>query len=676
MPLPRLKEAFELGKRGSEADQALEEYSGVFYYNRDHDKTRLILPLELCKTQHKTSAMAVKERKICQWGFGVIGVCIESHLTPGHNKREYRDQETNTQFHNLQKVVDENLKAHLARVVTPAYQQLSRPGAVTGLGDPSPKKKKKSPKPKAADRLHEGDRVRAPDGMVGHAIAANQTRSRWHIKESTGEVDLQTVYTTAELEKMVFDCATGMPDGFRALDGCEVSALDGWDVKVLWLDEDTGREWVGGTLQALQTLSSSRQVSEGWLRIHYELLPSEDIFVAIPHEMQSPMAADASSASGFRAFRLDGEMLTPPGEIVLDLKGALEEMHERRRATAAASSREDAQRAARAAASEAAPQRAARAAASEAGAAASEAARPRAACAVASEAGAAASEAGTAASVEGAAASEGADAASEVIDEVIDVVLDVADVSGEDDDGAEVVAIHIVEGTLEKTIDEAEETLDESVVGQVATDGVAARSARTATATTSEVPERRGAAVAGSAAAGSAATGSAAAASTAAASTAAAGAELAAALQQQLIDAPPHPPSVGAAARTGGGQLAQGQHPVNGHAAEVSRDAKRAELSDEGWPADGELALALGGMQPQGQPIPVDVRPRPQPQSRARACVIAPSCAAVVLLVDACVRRGSRSKQRMCCSCGSVGFMNRRSRTRRPFSRTRQPFSS
>ena len=36
--------------------------------------------------------MAVTQRRICEWGFGMIGVCVEGHLRPAHNKREYLSQ--------------------------------------------------------------------------------------------------------------------------------------------------------------------------------------------------------------------------------------------------------------------------------------------------------------------------------------------------------------------------------------------------------------------------------------------------------------------------------------------------------------------------------------------------------------------------------------------------------
>ena len=47
-------------------DRTLQEYRGVFYYNRDQDKTRLILPLEPSKVQNPMAngitSMAVTER--------------------------------------------------------------------------------------------------------------------------------------------------------------------------------------------------------------------------------------------------------------------------------------------------------------------------------------------------------------------------------------------------------------------------------------------------------------------------------------------------------------------------------------------------------------------------------------------------------------------------------------
>ena len=69
------------------------------------------------------------------------------------------DQDTNTQFHNLKKAIDDNMKAHLSRVVSPAYAQYKKPNSVTSLGpfDPAAKKKA-SPKPKRVE-LNEDDRV-------------------------------------------------------------------------------------------------------------------------------------------------------------------------------------------------------------------------------------------------------------------------------------------------------------------------------------------------------------------------------------------------------------------------------------------------------------------------------------------------------------------------------------
>ena len=82
--------------RPPHARAAPQSYSGVFYYNMDADKVRLIVPLEQCRVQKPMAdgkiAMAVTQRRICEWGFGLVGVCVEGHLKPAHNKREYVSQ--------------------------------------------------------------------------------------------------------------------------------------------------------------------------------------------------------------------------------------------------------------------------------------------------------------------------------------------------------------------------------------------------------------------------------------------------------------------------------------------------------------------------------------------------------------------------------------------------------
>ena len=61
---------------------------------------RLIVPLEKCRVQKPMAdgklQMAVTQRRICEWGYGLVGVCVESHLRPAHNKREYLSQATNS----------------------------------------------------------------------------------------------------------------------------------------------------------------------------------------------------------------------------------------------------------------------------------------------------------------------------------------------------------------------------------------------------------------------------------------------------------------------------------------------------------------------------------------------------------------------------------------------------
>ena len=83
--------------------------------------TRLILPLEPSKVQNPMAngitSMAVTERRVCEWGFGVVGVVIESHLRPAHNKREYLNQETNTLFHRLKQAIDDKMRHYLKSTV-------------------------------------------------------------------------------------------------------------------------------------------------------------------------------------------------------------------------------------------------------------------------------------------------------------------------------------------------------------------------------------------------------------------------------------------------------------------------------------------------------------------------------------------------------------------------------
>ena len=42
-----------------------------------------------------------------------VGVCVESHLRPAHNKREYLSHATNTEVHALYKSVDERMRRQL-----------------------------------------------------------------------------------------------------------------------------------------------------------------------------------------------------------------------------------------------------------------------------------------------------------------------------------------------------------------------------------------------------------------------------------------------------------------------------------------------------------------------------------------------------------------------------------
>ena len=83
-------------------------------------KVRLIVPLEQCKVQRPMEegkvGMAVTQRRICEWGFGMVGVCVESHLRPAHNKREYLSHATNSEVHALMKAVDDRMRRRVGRM--------------------------------------------------------------------------------------------------------------------------------------------------------------------------------------------------------------------------------------------------------------------------------------------------------------------------------------------------------------------------------------------------------------------------------------------------------------------------------------------------------------------------------------------------------------------------------
>ena len=110
--------------------QALQEYTGVFYYNHG----RMTMALEKLPKQVELSqgnSMQTTEKKINNHGIAIVGVCREGFLTPEHNKAGYeaKTYQPNVfarpgrpSFQDLHKVqVNNFLKKHLKEVIGPAY---------------------------------------------------------------------------------------------------------------------------------------------------------------------------------------------------------------------------------------------------------------------------------------------------------------------------------------------------------------------------------------------------------------------------------------------------------------------------------------------------------------------------------------------------------------------------
>ena len=237
VPLPVLIDNFR--SRSHTKDASLQSYSGVFYYNRDADKVRLIVPLEQSKVQKPMEqgkvGMAVTQRRICEWGFGLLGVCVEAHLRPAHNKREYLSHATNSEVHALFKSVDERMRRHLKECVVDCFRSAVAPlsnlpretpplpaapcalapssrghppardhahaataghrGAnhgTVGAGGTSydgvadvergPQRAPLAPKPAPAARFEEGQRVRAADGLCGRVCFDPAARGYYRLQ--------------------------------------------------------------------------------------------------------------------------------------------------------------------------------------------------------------------------------------------------------------------------------------------------------------------------------------------------------------------------------------------------------------------------------------------------------------------------------------------------------------
>ena len=313
VPLMELRDNFKLRVGNKEKDLSLQTYRGIFYYNRDQDKTRLILPLQQSKVQLGAGggAMAVTERRICEWGFGLVGTVIESHLRPAHNKSEYLSQETNVTFQTLKKVVDEKMRSHLRGKVLPAYRQLQNheegAGATT-LGAYDAKRaagettKPSKPKPVA---LPEGLRVRGPHGVIGRTVS--EGRGRYLLQLEDGSIDYRKAFFASELTPTHFDEASDMPDGYR---GAPVTLHIGARVAVMWVDSEMEEStWEHGQLV---TATNHAAAQQGWLAVQYDGgLESEDLFLALAENER------------YMAFRADGEELHQGRDFRL-----LEAMHD------------------------------------------------------------------------------------------------------------------------------------------------------------------------------------------------------------------------------------------------------------------------------------------------------------------------------------------------------------
>jgi 2-methylisocitrate lyase-like PEP mutase family enzyme len=68
-----------------------------------------------------TGAMAVAQRRITEWGYGVVGVAIESHLRPAHNKREYEAQESCSAFNAIKQEIDNKPMVSLNKIDSQSY---------------------------------------------------------------------------------------------------------------------------------------------------------------------------------------------------------------------------------------------------------------------------------------------------------------------------------------------------------------------------------------------------------------------------------------------------------------------------------------------------------------------------------------------------------------------------
>ena len=329
--------------RQSNKDTSLREYMGVFYYNRDADKVRLIVPLEKCKVQKPMAEgkiqMAVTQRRICEWGFGLLGVCVESHLKPAHNKREYASQATNSEFHALVNAVDKRMREHLKQCVAPEYVNCTGGQGFGNATEAAANRKlgkiANSPaaaaaaemapaKPPPPIRFMEGERVRAPDGKEGRVCPDASAKGFYRLQNADGTIYLGKRYRGSELTRCTFDERTDLPRGFAAAP----DTLDGVRVEVYWLEEEgiLGEgSWERGRLVRPVSTAHNR----GWFTLIYddqEVMDPEQMFFALPtaasraHAAQSAGGAGSSATSQpFFAARPDGERLFPDKDIrILD----------------------------------------------------------------------------------------------------------------------------------------------------------------------------------------------------------------------------------------------------------------------------------------------------------------------------------------------------------------------
>jgi len=324
--------------RDKKKDSSLRDYMGVFYYNRDADKVRLIVPLEKCKVQKPMAEgkiqMAVTQRRITEWGFGLLGVCVESHLRPAHNKREYASQATNSEVHSLMKAVDEKMRKHLKECVAPEFVNCTTGGA---MGDKSPHADAcralasssaavvvapaKAPPPA---RFIEGERVRAADGKEGRVCPDASAKGFYRLQSAEGTIFQGKRYRGSELTRCTFDERTDLPRGFVAAP----DALDGVNVEVYWLEEEgiLGEgSWERGRLVRPVSTAHNR----GWFTLIYddqEVMDPEQMFFALPTAAARAHVAQGGGGGGssatcqpFFAVRPDGERLYPEKDVrILD----------------------------------------------------------------------------------------------------------------------------------------------------------------------------------------------------------------------------------------------------------------------------------------------------------------------------------------------------------------------